>query len=80
MAELDGFHLRLICAAYDLPFSDAVFQAELTALLQSFSLNDSGIIQLGRIRLKTEARPSMSVFVTLKQAIPSLWEGIIGWI
>ena len=81
MKELDGFHLRLICAAHDLSFADANFQAELKAVLQPLSLNDYGVCRWDLIRINTQTRRSTALFISLMHARdPVFWESLVCWI
>lgn len=82
MNELDGFHLRLICAAGDdRPLTEAGEYAELRALLEPLSANDSDASGVRWNKFNAEERPSTAIFIPLKQAInPSLWDGVVNWI
>lgn len=83
MTALDGFHLRLILADDDRPLLGAAQHAELRALLQSLSANDSDAsgCRWGLTRINADARQSTAVFIPLMQATdPTLWYGVANWI
>lgn len=83
MAELDGFHLRFILADDDRSLLGAAQHAELRALLQPLSANDSdasGCLR-GLTRINADERLSTSVFIPFMQATdPTLWGGVANWI
>ncbi|KAB2526497.1 hypothetical protein F8N49_07595 [Pseudomonas sp. GXM4] len=81
MSQLSGFHLRMTCAATDLPIADAVFQAELRALLHPFSLNDAGASDWKKNWQYDLGRYYIEFFIPLYQAgIPAVWHGVVGWL
>jgi len=48
MKKLDGFHLQLFYVVGEIPLCHEVFNAELRAIFQSLSLNESGGFKWGR--------------------------------